>query len=84
MARGTVFQETRPADGFKTDDFVNEKLGGATVERLIHSSGGSGRGRTLGACFCRGSRPLARVTPLSVCGFLASVLEPSHGRVAAS
>ena len=33
-ARGTVFQEIRPGAGFKTGDFVKEKLGGATVERL--------------------------------------------------
>ena len=28
VARGTVFQEVRPGPGFKTDDFVKEKLGG--------------------------------------------------------
>ena len=40
MARGTVFQEIRPGAGFKTDDFVKEKLGvGATVERLVRSFG---------------------------------------------
>ena len=27
-ARGTVFQEIRPRAGFKTDDFVEQKLGG--------------------------------------------------------
>ena len=27
-ARGTVLQETRPGAGFKTGDFVKEKLGG--------------------------------------------------------
>ena len=27
-ARVTVFQETRPGAGFKTGDFVKEKLGG--------------------------------------------------------
>ena len=32
--RGTVFQEVRPGAGFKTGDFVTEKLGGATVVRL--------------------------------------------------
>ena len=31
--RSTVFQEKRPAAGFKTGDFVKEMLGGATVER---------------------------------------------------
>ena len=35
VARGTVLQEIRPGAGFKTGDFVKEKLGGATaVERL--------------------------------------------------
>ena len=35
-ARINVFQEIRPGAGFKTDDFVIEKLGGPTiVERLI-------------------------------------------------
>ena len=28
VARGTVFREIRPWAGFKTDDFVKEKLGG--------------------------------------------------------
>ena len=28
VARGTVFQEIRPGAGFKTGDFVKEKLGG--------------------------------------------------------
>ena len=28
VARGTVFQETRPRAGFKTSDFSKEKLGG--------------------------------------------------------
>ena len=28
LARGTVFQEVRPGAGFKTGDFVKEKLGG--------------------------------------------------------
>ena len=27
-ARGTVFQDIRPGDGFKTGDFVEGKLGG--------------------------------------------------------
>ena len=31
---GTVFQKIRPGVGFKTGDFVKEKLEGATVERL--------------------------------------------------
>ena len=34
VARGTAFQELRPGAGFKTGDFVKEKLGGAIVERL--------------------------------------------------
>ena len=33
-ARGTAFREIRPVAGFKTGDFVEEKLGGFTVERL--------------------------------------------------
>ena len=28
VARGTMFQEIRPGAGFKTGDFVEEKLGG--------------------------------------------------------
>ena len=28
VARGTIFQEIRPGAGFKTGDFVKEKLGG--------------------------------------------------------
>ena len=28
VAKGTVFREMRPWDGFKTGDFVEEKLGG--------------------------------------------------------
>ena len=32
VAKGTVFQEIRPWVGFKTGDFIQEKLGGATVE----------------------------------------------------
>ena len=31
VARCIVFQETRPGVGFKTSDFVEEKLGGATI-----------------------------------------------------
>ena len=34
VARGTVFQDIRPGAAFETDDFVKEKLGGGTVERL--------------------------------------------------
>ena len=37
VARGTVLQEIRPCAGFKTDHFVKEKLGGATVERFACS-----------------------------------------------
>ena len=36
VARDTVFQETRPGAGFQTGDFLEEKLGGATVTRLRH------------------------------------------------
>ena len=28
LARGTVYHDIRPASGFKTGDFVEEKLGG--------------------------------------------------------
>ena len=35
VTRDTVYQEIRSGAGFKTGDFVEEKLGGATVERLI-------------------------------------------------
>ena len=35
VSRDTVFQEIRPAAGLETGDFVKEKLGGATVKRLI-------------------------------------------------
>ena len=31
----SVFQEIRPGAGFETADFVKEKLGGATVVRLL-------------------------------------------------
>ena len=34
VTRDTVYQEIRSRAGFKTSDFVEEKLGGATVERL--------------------------------------------------
>ena len=34
-ARGTVFQEIRAGAGLETVDFVKEKLGGATVVRLM-------------------------------------------------
>ena len=34
VAKGTVFQELRMGAGFKTGEFVKEKLGGAIVERL--------------------------------------------------
>ena len=30
-----MFQEIRPGAGFETDDFFQEKLGGAAVERLF-------------------------------------------------
>ena len=33
-----MFQEVRPGAGFETGDFVTEKLGGATVERLCAPS----------------------------------------------
>ena len=36
MVRGTVFQEIRPRDDFKTGDFVEEKLG-----RLAQNDSGS-------------------------------------------
>ena len=35
VATGIVFHETRPGAGFKTGYFAKEKLGGATVVRLI-------------------------------------------------
>ena len=38
VARGTAFQEIRPGAGFKTGDFVIEKLGGTIVERLLSTS----------------------------------------------
>ena len=38
VAKGTAFQEIRPCAGFKTGDFVKEKLGGATVVRLLYRS----------------------------------------------
>ena len=37
VARGTVFQETRPGAGFEAGDFVEEKVWGATVERVYHT-----------------------------------------------
>ena len=38
VARGTAFREIRSGVGFKTVDFVKEKLGGATVVRLLHAT----------------------------------------------
>lgn len=38
MTRGTASQETRPGGGYKTGDFVKEKLRGATVELIYHVS----------------------------------------------
>ena len=35
VARGTVFQDIRPGAGFKSGDFVDRKVGGAIVERLV-------------------------------------------------
>ena len=35
VARGTVFPEIRPGAGINTSDFGEEKLGGATAERLV-------------------------------------------------
>ena len=36
VSRDAVFQEVRPGEvGFETGDFVEEKLGGATIERLF-------------------------------------------------
>ena len=34
LSTDNVFQEMRPGAGFETGDFVEETLGGATVERL--------------------------------------------------
>ena len=34
VARAAVFQEVQPGAGFKTGDFIQEKLRGATVVRL--------------------------------------------------
>ena len=34
VSRDTVFQKIPPVAGFETADFVEEKLGGATVDRL--------------------------------------------------
>ena len=43
VARGTVFKEIWLGVGFKTGDFVKEKLGGgATVERLFTTYLGHG------------------------------------------
>ena len=38
VARGTVFPELRRGAGFKTGDFVKEKLGWDTAKRLKISS----------------------------------------------
>ena len=35
VSRDTVLQEIRPRAGFETGDFVNRKVGGATVVSLI-------------------------------------------------
>ena len=34
VSRDTVYQKIRPRAGFETSDFLKEKLGGDTVERL--------------------------------------------------
>ena len=34
VSRDTVFEEARPGAGFETGHFVEENVGGATVERL--------------------------------------------------
>ena len=38
VARGTLFREIWPGAGFKTGDFVKEKMGGLPIERLAHAS----------------------------------------------
>ena len=35
VARGTVFQEIRPGVGFKTGDFVEDRLGGGGGHRIM-------------------------------------------------
>ena len=45
VERGTVFREIRPGTGFKTGDFVEEKLGGGGYRRTTHGSGRVGRFR---------------------------------------
>ena len=40
VSRDTVLQKIRPGAGFETGDFVKEKLGGATVERLFATARG--------------------------------------------
>ena len=35
VSRGTVFEEIGPGAGFETVDFVEETLGGDSVERLL-------------------------------------------------
>ena len=32
-----LFEEMGPGAGFKTGDFVQRKVGGATIERFLHS-----------------------------------------------
>ena len=47
VSRVIVFREIRPGAGFETGDFVEEKLGGATIEQLggrWRGGGGGGRG----------------------------------------
>ena len=41
VSTDTVFQEVRQEAGFQTGYFVQEKLGGGTVERLVRSILGS-------------------------------------------
>ena len=38
-SRDTIFRWIRPGAGFKTDDFLKEKLGGAAVVRLSKKQG---------------------------------------------
>ena len=55
VAKGAVFQETRPGAGLKTSDFVTEKSGGrggGTVERSVSNR-----------CFYRSRRSVPQPTP---------------------
>ena len=79
VARGTVFQEVRPGAGFKSGDFVERTVGGATVGRLRPRPGQRPSSGTRVPLECSGRETLG------VCahGILSGEV-PSHAMPASS